>query len=154
MKGTILYAEYDEGLGISTVIKQTKYGTFKRSVRVHPTDEDVANQYDGCMFAEMKCDIAAYKMKAKFMQERANGIFHAFSVLANADVQMNNISEETQQPLHRLIRQYNIAQRNADQAYETYEILRDSYSAFVETTIRQRREFRDKIKRRKIKFAE
>ena len=43
MKGTILYAEYDEGTGVSTVTKQTKYGTFTRSVRVHPQDEDIAN---------------------------------------------------------------------------------------------------------------
>ena len=148
MKGTILYAEYDEGTGVSTVTKQTKYGTFTRSVRVHPQDEDIANQYDGCYFAELKCDIAAYQERAKFMRERAKGITHAFNVLSYADAQSNPFMEEMAPEWYLLANQADIAWRNAEQAYDTYKILKDSYDALIETTLRQRREMRNRIERK------
>lgn len=148
MKGTILYAEYDEGTGVSTVTKQTKYGTFTRSVRVHPQDEDIANQYDGCYFAELKCDIAAYRERAKFMRERAKGITHAFNVLSHADAQANPYMDEMASEWYLLAHQADIAWCNAEQAYETYKILKDSYTALIETTLRQRREMREHIKKK------
>lgn len=155
MKGTILYAEYDEGTGVSTVTKQTKYGTFTRSVRVHESDQDIANQYDGCFFAEMKCDIAAYKERAKIFKARADGIWHAYHVIVFAEMQrVKNSLEKSDQEvktgflapmLWNLDRQAQIADRDADNAYETYTILKDSYSAFVETSLRNRRYLRKKI---------
>lgn len=149
MKGTILYAKYDESTGVSVVTKQTKYGTFTRSVRVHPQDKDVANQYDGCYFAELKCDIAAYKERAKFMRERAKGIQHAFDVISYANDQANphylNIMSHD---WYLLANQAYIAWHNAKQAYETYTILKESYNALIETTLRQRREMRERIKRK------
>ncbi len=149
MKGTILYAEYDEGTGVSIVTKATKYGTFTRSVRVHPDDEDIMNRYDGCLFAEMKCDIAAYQEKAKFMRERAKGITHAFKVLSFADAQAADFKiDEMKEEWYALAHQADIAWKIAEDAQETYEILRDSFKAFVETTLRTRREMRDKIKRK------
>lgn len=149
MKGTILYAEYDEGTGVSTVTKQTKYGTFTRSVRVHPQDEDIANQYDGCYFAELKCDIAAYKERAKYMRERAKGVTHAFNVLSYADAQANPYLDDMAPEWYLLANQADIAWRNAEQAYETYKILKDSYMALIETTLRQRREMREHIKKKR-----
>lgn len=148
MKGTILYAEYDEGTGVSIVTKQTKYGTFTRSVRVHPDDEDIANQYDGCYFAEMKCDIAAYQARAKFMKERAKGITHAFNVLSYAVTQSNPYLNDMAHEWYLLAHQADIAWRDAEQAYDTYEILKDSYKALIETTLRQRREMREHIKKK------
>lgn len=145
MKGTILYAEYDEATGISKVIKQTKYGTFTRSVRVHPEDEDVANQYDGCYFAELKCDIAAYQQKAKFLRERAKGIEHAFQVLSHADAQRDPEMNEMKNEWYQLHRQMDIAYKLAEDADETYHILKDSFYAFIEQTLRQRREIREKV---------
>lgn len=148
MKGTILCAEYDEGTGVSIVTKQTKYGTFTRSVRVHPDDEDIANQYDGCYFAEMKCDIAAYQARAKFMKERAKGITHAFNVLSYATAQSNPYLNDMAHEWYLLAHQADIAWRDAEQAYDTYEILKDSYKALIETTLRQRREMREHIKKK------
>lgn len=145
MKGTILYAEYDEGTGVSVVTKQTKYGTFTRSVKVHEYDADIANQYDGCYFAELKCDIAAYQERAKYMRERAKGITHAFNVLSHADAQANPYMDEMAPEWYLLAHQADLAWRNAEQAFETYKILKESYSALIETTLRQRREMRDRI---------
>lgn len=148
MKGTILYADYNEDTGISTVTKQTKYGIFTRSVRVHSQDKDIANQYDGCYFAELKCDIAAYKQRAIFMRERAKGIVHAFNVITYANVQSNRPFDGMSSDYDLLANQVAVALDNAKQARETYNILKDSYSALIETTLRQRREMRNRIKHR------
>ncbi len=149
MKGTILYAEYDEGTGISKVIKQTKYGTFTRSVRVHPDDKDVANRYDGCYFAELKCDIAAYQERAKFMRERAKGITHAFKVLSYADAQAADWMDEMNPEWYRLAHQADVAWKQAEDAADTYHILKDAYYALIEQTLRQRRELREKINKKR-----
>lgn len=149
MKGIILYAEYDEAAGVSKVIKQTKYGTFTRSVRVHPEDKDIANQYDGCYFAELKCDIAAYQEKAKFMRERAKGITHAFNVLSHADAQRNPYMDKMKEEWYALSHQADLAWKQAEDAAETYHILKDAYYALIEQTLRQRRELRDKINKKR-----
>ena len=47
-----------------------------------------------------------------------------------------------------LAHQADLAWRNAEQAFETYKILKESYSALIETTLRQRREMRDRIERK------
>lgn len=148
MKGTILYAKYDETTGISKVIKQTKYGTFTRSVKVHPEDKDVANQYDGCYFAELKCDIAAYQQRAKFMQERAKGITHAFNVLSYADAQRDPYMDDMKEEWYALAHQADLAWKRAEDAEDTYHILKDAYNALIEQTLRQRRELREKINRK------
>ena len=131
MKGTILYAEYDEGTGVSVVTKQTKYGTFTRSVRVHQQDEDIANQYDGCYFAELKCDIAAYQERAKFMRERAKGITHAFNVLSHADAQSNPYMDEIAPEWYLLAHQADLAWRDAEQAFE-----KDNINVFTDIYIK------------------
>lgn len=154
MKGTILYAEYDEGTGVSTVTKATKYGTFTRSVRVHPDDKDIANQYDGCLFAEMKCDIAAYQERAKFMRERAKGMTHMYNVLYSAS---KSRGTEEGIPAFALIygdiaRQIIIANKFAEDAFETVRILKEAYKAFVENTLQTRRELQNRIVRKKKLF--
>lgn len=149
MKGTILYAEYDEGTGISTVIKQTKYGTFTRSVRVHDQDKDIANEYDGCYFAELKCDIAAYQQRAKYLLERAKGIKHAFNVLSYADTQRDPYIDEMKEEWYQLYHQMDIAYKVAEEAMDTYHVLKESYDALIEQTLRQRRNFREKIEKKR-----
>ena len=152
MKGKILYAKYDKDTGVSTVTKQTKYGTFTKNVKVHPDDFDIANQYDGCHFAELKCDIAAYRERAKMMREREKGIVHAYKVAIQADIQSGFLPLELSENTYWVIaRQAEVAKHNADQAYETYKILKDSYNALVETTLRQRREMRRRIEKRRQK---
>lgn len=141
MKGTILYADYDYADGVTVVTKSTKYGTFTKSVKVHPQDQDIANKYDGWYFAEMKCDIAAYKQRAKYLQERAKGIKHAYNVLQNA--YKNSESPE----LEALYRQVVVAQNLADTARETYEILKSSYYVIIESALKRRREFRERAKK-------
>lgn len=138
MDGKILFAEYNEETGISTVCKQTKYGTYTKSVKVAEEDKDIANKYDGCYFAELKCDIAAYKRRAQNMKERAKGAEHLLWIYTQ------NSPEDD---LRMCIITTNIW-KEANRARETYELLKNSYAALVENTIRQRREMRDHINKR------
>lgn len=149
MKGTILYAKYDKDTGVSTVTKATKYGTFTRSVKVHPQDKDIANKYDGCLFAEMKCDIAAYQEKAKMLKERAKGIQHVFNVLSYADAQRADFKlNDMKQEWYDLAHQVDIAFKLAEDAFETYSLLRDSYKALIENNLKTRREIRERTNKR------
>lgn len=153
MKGTILYAKYDENTGVSTVTKATKYGTFTRSVRVHSDDQDIANQYDGCLFAEMKCDIAAHQEKAKFMRERAKGMDHMYNVLRNAaKTRKETMSFDAAAVYDDMFYQIFVAYRLAENAQETCQTLKEAYKAFVNNTIQTRRAVRDRIARKKKLF--
>ena len=138
MDGKILFAEYNEETGISTVCKQTKYGTYTKSVKVAEEDKDIANKYDGCYFAELKCDIAAYKRRAQNMKERAKGAEHLLWIYTQSspedDLRMCNITTNIW--------------KEAIRARETYELLKDSYAALVENTLRQRRDIKNKINKR------
>ncbi len=138
MEGKILFSEYNDVTGISTVCKQTKYGTFTKSVRVAEEDKDIANRFDGCYFAELKCDIAAYKRRAQNMEERAKGARHLTNIFFG-----NTLKDK-----HKVEKLAGNIEKDAIKARETYELLKSSYSALVENTIRQRREMRDRINKR------
>lgn len=154
MKGKILDAWYNEpedftsvdgeiihSLATAHLYKETKYGVFFGEATAALEDEDIANQWDGFRFAEMKCDIQAYKAKAKIMKERAKGITHALKVVAigNPDL-VNSLA------MDKLYRQEMLAWKNYYRAKKQYETLRDSYSGYCEHIINQRRKLRNDIK--------
>lgn len=138
MEGKILFSEYNMTTGVSTVCKQTKYGTFTKSVRVAEEDKDIANRFDGCYFAELKCDIAAYKRRAQNMEERAKGAEHLANIFFG----------DTLKDDYKVKKLADNIKKDAIKARETYKLLKSSYSALVENTIRQRREMRDRINKR------
>lgn len=152
MRGTIIESWYDtaddfldiDGNLIHTqptanVIKETKYGTFYGRAVACEEDEDIANSWDGFRFAEMKCDIKAYKAKAKMLRERAKGIKHAMDVIAFSDAEL--MFSECYEKLER---QYNVALNEYDKAVDYYISLEEVYPAYCSQIIKQRREFRDK----------
>ena len=147
MKGSILYTNFDNETNISTVTKQTKYGTFTCSVKVHSDDFDIMNEYDGYHFAEMKCDIAAYREKAQYMKQRAIGIEHAYNVLFDS-------CNENDPVMEKLWRQVNVAYWNYESALHTYQILKESYPALIQNILMQRRELRAKIEKRRERLKE
>lgn len=88
MKGKILDSFFDEELGYSEVTKHTKYGTFTDVAYCHEDDKDIMNEWDGCRFAEVKCDIAALREKNKMMRQRLVGMDQLLDILdrpENAD---------------------------------------------------------------------
>lgn len=64
----LVYSNYDEETGISTVRIQTPEGTFKGKARLHPKDKNVASRYVGCKYAEMRAWIKYYKFMARLKQ--------------------------------------------------------------------------------------
>lgn len=138
MDGKILFSKYDMTTGVSTVCKQTKYGTFTKSVKVAEEDKDIANRFDGCYFAELKCDIAAYKRKAQNMRERAKGAEHLLWTYTQG-------KPEKDSKIYALVID---AWKRADRARETYKLLQNSYYALIENTLRQRREMRERINKK------
>jgi hypothetical protein len=154
MKGKILDAWYNEpedftsvdgetihSLATAHLYKETKYGVFFGEATAALEDEDIANQWDGFRFAETKCDIQAYKAKAKVMKERAKGITHALKVvvIGNPDLANDPV-------INKLYRQEMLAWKNYYRAKKQYETLRDSYSGYCEHIINQRRKLRNDIK--------
>ena len=135
MKGKILKAEHIDNKYI--VQKQTKYGTFTASVTPHPSDFDIENDFDGFLFAEMKCDLMAYKRKAKNMKERAIGAEHLYITLCNT-----NISDEA---LMQIKKQVDNIWEEYYNTNETYHILKTSYKPLTERMLNSRRVFRKKI---------
>lgn len=147
MRGNIIdsWYEYTENdIPITTcVLKETKYGTFCGTVNLTPDDEDIANVWDGYRFAEMKCDIQAYKEKANRMLQRAIGIEHAYTVILKSYDNLSGYDFLDVQPfLNKLEKQVDVAFKEANKAKEQYELMRDSYSGFCDHVIKQRREIR------------
>lgn len=157
MRGTILESQFEEGknyynLGseeahyrpsTSYVRKETKYGTFYGKAQAASDDEDIANQWDGCRFAEMKCDIKAYKAKMKLMEQRALGVQHAFTVITQSFIAQGD-NDFYDNPVYlKLERQRQVAWDNYYRAKDQYELMKDSYSGFCAHIIKQRRKFRN-----------
>lgn len=81
MRGKILESFYDAELGYSEVTKHTKYGTFTDVAYCHEDDKDIMNEWDGCRFAEFKCDMQALHEKNKMMRQRLLGMDQLFDIL-------------------------------------------------------------------------
>ena len=81
MRGKILESFYDAETGTSCVTKHTKYGTFTKYCDCHEDDKDIMNEWDGCRFAEVKCDIAALHEKNKMMRQRLLGMDQLLDIL-------------------------------------------------------------------------
>ena len=107
MRGQIIKNTWDESLGLAVVTKATPYGTYTEAARAVREDRDIMTTWDGFHFAEMKCDIAAMRDKAKVMRQRAIGAENALKALEN----MGGLD---QYKLNKLARQVWAAYKEAD----------------------------------------
>lgn len=74
MSRTRLVHSYYDGK-TSTVIKSSPYGMICRSATVNELeDNDIANQWDGCMIAEMRVNIEMQKRRTKQLNHRVTVI--------------------------------------------------------------------------------
>ena len=146
MRGKIIYHEYDELNGKTKLEKATKYGSFVGEVKVHPEDKDIANVWDGANFAEMKCNIAAIREKAKWMRQRAIGAENALRALDNISSSNDGLLDPY--TLDMLDSQVKAAHREADRCREIYEEMRDSYKAYTQYTLKRRKYLREKVDKR------
>jgi len=140
MRGQIINSEWNPGTGSAKVVKATPYGTFIATANVATEDKDIMNSWDGLHFAEMKCDIAAMREKAKQMRQRAIGVENALKALENQD----DLDLYT---LDKLERQVWAAHKEADRHRENYEEARGAYQAYTDILLNRRRELRKKVNR-------
>ena len=119
------------------VTTQTKYGTFYGKVTCADEDLDVQNELDGYIFAETKCNIQAYKRRAKFLEQRAIGIKHAYNVLKNSGISVDD------PVMKKLNRQVKIAQREAEIANRLYQAFKANFKHLVEASIKTRRKIKE-----------
>lgn len=61
MKSKLIYSNYDETSGLSTVVVSNKYGIFEGQSSLHPEDKKYESSFFGCRIAEARCTIAALK---------------------------------------------------------------------------------------------
>lgn len=153
MKGNILSSHYREASGTSYVRKSTKYGTFSAITIVGPEDEDIANQWDGCRFAEYLCDLQAERIRVNALHERYIGVLNSYK-----NVSKTLAVEDGCYDSHKIIvlwkRQINHAKRQWLDAKEKYESMDKNYHRFCDNVLAQRRKARDQINKLRQEASE
>lgn len=138
MRGKILESFYDAELGYSEVTKHTKYGTFTDVAYCREDDKDIMNEWDGCRFAEFKCDMQALHEKIKMMKQRLVGMDQLIDLLDRPQV-----SEEITYSLYKdLVDLRNSVQGQIEVDINKYDAMRANYQDNTERVLQSRRKFR------------
>lgn len=118
----------------TTLIKQTRYGTFEATVHCNEEDLDIQNNWDGAIFAEYLCDLQSLHKQVTFMEQRAIGAMNVYKSLLQ--------SKDENDEWMKLVKHHaNIARRDADNLRETYKRMKKNYKVFTESRANMRREF-------------
>ena len=141
MKDKIMFADYDEETGKSTVQLFTKWGTFTHTVQVEDEDKDIANRWDGCRFAHYLCVADKLEAKGRAFLHRADGMNMAADVLASqlphdvepSKARINNIGTIRDQAY--------FAERDGRKYIERAREMREQYLDYVEKTLSERRDY-------------
>ena len=59
----IIYSNFDETTGISTVTILTKIGEFTGTSKLHDEDKNISSSFAGCRYAEIRAIIKYHKKK-------------------------------------------------------------------------------------------
>lgn len=138
MRGKILASFYDSESGYSEVTKHTKYGTFTDTAYCHEDDADIMNEWDGCRFAEFKCDIQALHEKIKMMKQRVIGMDQLIDLLDRPEV-----AEQIDYSLYKdVVDLRNSVQGQIDVELDKYEAMIANYQENTERILQSRRKFR------------
>ena len=138
MRGKILDSFFDEDTGTSCVTKHTKYGTFTDVAYCHEDDKDIMNEWDGCRFAEFKCDIQALHEKIKMMKQRLVGMDQLIDLLDRPEV-----AEQIGYGLYKdVVDLRNSVQGQIDVDLDKYEAMIANYQENTERILQSRRKFR------------
>lgn len=151
MKNKTLESNYDKDTGISTVVIQSKWGTFTHSVIVQDEDKDIANKWDGCRFAHYLCMADMLKAKGKAFVERGNGMEHAANVMTQYYLQQDNQIATEMYPYYvdailDLRNQAQIAKREGKKYLAKAKDMKKNYLSYVEDILTKRRKLRENYK--------
>ena len=138
MRGKILESYYDGEEGFSCVTKHTKYGTFTAEAYCHPEDKDIQNEWDGCRFAEFKCDMQALHEKIKMMKQRLIGMDQLIDLLDRPEV-----AEQIDYGLYKdVVDLRNSVQGQIEVDINKYDAMMANYQDNTERVLQHRRKFR------------
>lgn len=88
---TLVYSNYDEDTGVSTVKINTDIGVFTGSAKCHP-DEEIKSKYYGCQLAEGRAILAYLKNLVKIGKAQRDALFNLNTTVCQLrDYQKDNI---------------------------------------------------------------
>ena len=87
-------SEYDETTGISKVTVATDLGEITGYASLHPDDREIASNFAGCRYAEMRAGIEYMKKKiriAKYQLEPLKKIYNSLIIKKNCNMNSKGI---------------------------------------------------------------
>ena len=152
MRGKILDSQYNPGYS-SWVIKQTKYGTFDSEIFLDEEDKDIDNSFDGCRIAEFDCDLKAYKERAKWFYQRALGAKTIYNNVMNSLIEIDNKTyifddEDARLVCDKFSNEVHHMFKEAEEAHEIYDRMKDYRPIFIENILKNRREIRERTEKK------
>lgn len=137
-KSGILEAFFDEETGMSVCVKGNRDGTVCKQVFLHEEDADIATEFDGCQFAEWKCDIELARKKAYKMYQRYLGAKRTRSDMAQRGYDGSDVMAD----LYRVV---SVAKRDYIEARNRYKDMEAMYPGAVDRKLEARREGRARM---------
>lgn len=74
MKIKIIESWFNEETGVSKVVINTDKGIFCGTAQLHDEDRDIASNFAGCEYAEMRAIVKYFKRRAKDIQIKITGL--------------------------------------------------------------------------------
>lgn len=132
---------YDKETGISYVAISTKYGVFEGRTEVHEEDKDIASDFVGCNYAEMKAMIKYEKAKLKLIERD-------FKKLEIIRKEMETLKEYDKNEVSAkfLRKKYFIAREAVNEQKAKIDFLKDSLYKAMESYREDKTNFDKKIK--------
>lgn len=84
MKEKLIYSNYDEETGFSTIVISTKYGEFFSQSKVKKEDKEKASRYFGCECALTKARIKCQKERLKNIEIQIKALKDCYSNISQA----------------------------------------------------------------------
>lgn len=96
MKIRMIYSNFDEETGISTVTINTDYGQFTATSKLHEEDRQISSHFAGCKYAEMKAIIMYMRKRIEVINYEITGLENCKKVLeGKKEYNHNSIENRT-----------------------------------------------------------
>ena len=132
----------------SYVAISTKYGIFKGYSKLHQEDEDIASEYIGCNYAEVKAMIKYEKAKLIDKQKKLKTI----KILLKELERLNGYNKKSIEARY-IKKQYYIIKKEVDDQILKINYLKDSLYKAMQNYREDKNKFEEKIKKIKEKRA-
>lgn len=139
-KKKVIYSYYDKYIGDSHVAIKTKYGTFIGSSILHEEDEDIASEFIGCKYAEMRAIIKYEKAKLKELEIQLKTVKNL-----EQNIQQINNYEYNSAEARYLRKQFYIYNSRVKQQKEKIKILQNELYKSIQNYRQEKEEFSKKI---------